>query len=294
VKVRAELIGTRNDFVGGGTCVIAGEEHVEPFRNQKMPLLKSGFGKLREALSGYITEKAPLDLAEKIVDTLAPAEQTIVDIMNIERLPRPLAEVNYNDRRNAALSLIQSIVQPYFDKLDGKASKEDLPWFVMKGGENDPRATLPSDLDVSIKEALEKYEEEPRLRLSDFIDAKFKNVGAILDDEDASAIKDWITTGRTLDQAGIKQALLGTEFLEHLRINLPLKRKNSFDANFYYSFENLSLEGAKQQRIGAGISIPRWKINESTFDAFIEFSSEFPSERNVGAPSIKFKINMTR
>jgi hypothetical protein len=294
VKVRAELIGNRNDFVGGGTCVIAGEEHVEPFRNQKMPLLKSGFGKLREALSGYLTEKAPLDLAEKIVDTLAPAEQTIVDIMNIERLPRPLAEVNYNDRRNAAVSFIQSIVQPYFDKLDGKASKEELPWFVMKGGENDPRATLPSDLDVSIKEALDKYEEEPRLRLSDFIDAKFKNVGAILDDEDASAIKDWITTGRTLDQAGIKQALLGTEFLEHLRINLPLKRKNSFDANFYYSFENLSLEGAKQQRIGAGISIPRWKINESTFDAFIEFSSEFPSERNVGAPSIKFKINMTR
>jgi hypothetical protein len=294
VTVRAELIGNRNNFVGGGPGAIAGGEHAEPFRNQKMPLLKSGFGKLREALSGYLTEKAPLDLAEKIVDTLAPAEQTIVDIMNIERLPRPLAEVNYNDRRNAAVSFIQSIVQPYFDKLDGKASKEELPWFVMKGGENDPRATLPSDLDVSIKEALDKYEEEPRLRLSDFIDAKFKNVGAILDDEDASAIKDWITTGRTLDQAGIKQALLGTEFLEHLRINLPLKRKNSFDANFYYSFENLSLEGAKQQRIGAGISIPRWKINESTFDAFIEFSSEFPSERNVGAPSIKFKINMTR
>jgi hypothetical protein len=294
VKVRAELIGTRNDFVGNGTGPMAEGEHTEPNRNQKMPLLKSGFGKLREAISGYITEKAPLDLAEKIVDTLAPAEQTIVDIMNIERLPRPLAEVNYNDRRNAAVSFIQSIVQPYFDKLDGKASKEELPWFVMKGGENDPRATLPSDLDVSIKEAIEKYEEEPRLRLSDFIDAKFKNVGAILDDEDASAIKDWMTTGRTLDQASIKQALLGTEFLDSLRLNVPLIRNNSFNGNLYYSFENISLEGAKQQRAGAGISIRKWIINDATYDATINFSSGFSNQLKVSDPEIQFNIKMAR
>jgi hypothetical protein len=86
----------------------------------------------------------------------------------------------------------------------------------MKAGNQDPRATLPSDLDLSIKEAIEKYEEEPRLRLSDFIDMQFKDIGAILNDKDASAIKDWMTSGRTLDQAGIKQALLGTEFLEQI------------------------------------------------------------------------------
>jgi hypothetical protein len=187
--------------------------------------------------------------------------------MNIERLPRPLAEVNYNDRRNEAVSFIQSIVQPYFDKLDGKASKEDLPWFVMKGGENDPRATLPSDLDVSIREAIEKYEEEPRLRFSDFIDAKFKNVGAILDDEDASAIKDWITTGRTLDQAGIKQALLGTEFLEHMRIRLPLIRENSINGSIYIGIHNFSLNGANSDpRIGAEVIIDSWNINGKVID----------------------------
>jgi hypothetical protein len=164
----------------------------------------------------------------------------------------------------------------------------------MKGGENDPRATLPSDLDVSIKEAIEKYEEEPRLRLSDFIDAKFKNVGAILDDEDASAIKDWMTTGRTLDQASIKQALLGTEFLDSLRLNVPLIRNNSFNGNLYYSFENISLEGAKQQRAGAGISIRKWIINDATYDATINFSSGFSNQLKVSDPEIQFNIKMAR
>jgi hypothetical protein len=291
VKVRAELIGTRNDFVGNGTGPMATGEHTEPNRNQKMPLLKSGFGKLREAISGYITEKAPLDLAEKIVDTLAPAERTIVDIMNIERLPRPLAEVNYNDRRNEAVSFIQSIVQPYFNKLDGKASKEELPWFVMKGGENDPRATLPSDLDVSIREAIEKYEEEPRLRFSDLIDAKFKNVGAILDDEDASAIKDWITTGRTLDQAGIKQALLGTEFLEHLRLQLPLIRENSINGSIYIGIQNFSLNNANSDtRIGAEVIIDSWNINGRVIDFNFKIENRISRDLELYSPEATFLL----
>ena len=258
-----------------------------------MPLLKSGFGKLREAISGYITEKAPLDLAEKIVDTLAPAEQTIVDIMNIEVLPRPQAEFNYNTRRNAAVSFIQSIVQPYFDKLDGKASKEELPWFVMKGGENDPRATLPSDLDVSIREAIEKYEEEPRLRLSDIIDVKFKNVGAILDDEDASAFKDWMTTGKTLDKADIKQALLGTEFLEHMRLKLPLIRENSINGSIYIGIQNFSLEGPdRDPRIGAEVIINKWQINGHTIDFNLKIENGIFGNDQLIAPEATFQLQI--
>jgi hypothetical protein len=211
--------------------------------------------------------------------------------MNIERLPRPLAEVNYNDRRNEAVSFIQSIVQPYFNKLDGKASKEELPWFVMKGGENDPRATLPSDLDVSIREAIEKYEEEPRLRFSDFIDAKFKNVGAILDDEDASAIKDWITTGRTLDQAGIKQALLGTEFLEHLRLQLPLIRENSINGSIYIGIQNFSLNNANSDtRIGAEVIIDSWNINGRVIDFNFKIENRISRDLELYSPEATFLL----
>jgi hypothetical protein len=294
VKVRAELIGTRNDFVGGGTCVIAEQETTEPIRDEKMPHFKAGIRKFQDWSSGYLTEKAPLSLAEKIVDKMADKEPTILDIMNFESITRGLAEERYDERRNYAISAIKMIVQPYFDNLAKEIKGAPQPWYVMKAGDQDPRATLPSDLDVSIREAIEKYEEEPRFRLSDFIDTEFKDIGAILNDEDARAIKDWMTTGKTLDEAGIKQALLGTEFLDSLRLNVPLIRNDSFNGNLYYSFENISLEGAKQQRVGAGISIRKWKIGDTDFNATIDFSDDLQSPLTEEGQNIKLELEITR
>jgi hypothetical protein len=267
VKVRAELIGTRNDFVGNGTGVIAEQETTETNRDEKMPNLKAGIRKFQDWSSGYLTEKAPLSLAENIVDKMADKEPTILDIMNFESITRGLAEERYDERRNYAISAIKMIVQPYFDKLAKEIKGAPQPWFVMKAGNQDPRATLPSDLDLSIKEAIEKYEEEPRLRLSDFIDMQFKDIGAILNDKDASAIKDWMTSGRTLDQAGIKQALLGTEFLEQMRLQLPLLRKNSITGNLYIGIQNFSLKGSdREPRIGAEVIIDSWNVNGKIID----------------------------
>jgi hypothetical protein len=267
VKVRAELIGTRNDFVGNGTGVIAEQETTETNRDEKMPNLKAGIRKFQDWSSGYLTEKAPLSLAENIVDKMADKEPTILDIMNFESITRGLAEERYDERRNYAISAIKMIVQPYFDNLAKEIKGAPQPWFVMKAGNQDPRATLPSDLDLSIKEAIEKYEEEPRLRLSDFIDMQFKDIGAILNDKDASAIKDWMTSGRTLDQAGIKQALLGTEFLEQMRLQLPLLRKNSITGNLYIGIQNFSLKGSdREPRIGAEVIIDSWNVNGKIID----------------------------
>jgi hypothetical protein len=294
VKVRAELIGNRNNFVGGGTCVIAEGEAAEQTREEKMPRLKEGIKKIQDWSSGYLTEKAPLSLAEKIVDKMADKEPTILDIMNFESVTRGLAEERYDERRNYAISAIKMIVQPYFDNLAKEIKGAPQPWYVMKAGDQDPRATLPSDLDVSIREAIEKYEEEPRFRLSDFIDTEFKDIGAILNDEDARAIKDWMTTGKTLDEAGIKQALLGTEFLDSLRLNVPLIRNDSFNGNLYYSFENISLEGAKQQRVGAGISIRKWKIGDTDFNATIDFSDDLQSPLTEEGQNIKLELEITR
>jgi hypothetical protein len=267
VKVRAELIGTRNDFVGNGTGVIAEQETTETNRDEKMPNLKAGIRKFQDWSSGYLTEKAPLSLAENIVDKMADKEPTILDIMNFESITRGLAEERYDERRNYAISAIKMIVQPYFDNLAKEIKGAPQPWFIMKAGNQDPRATLPSDLDLSIREAIEKYEEEPRFRLSDFIDMQFKDIGAILNDKDASAIKDWMTSGRTLDQAGIKQALLGTEFLEQMRLQLPLLRKNSITGNLYIGIQNFSLKGSdREPRIGAEVIIDSWNVNGKIID----------------------------
>jgi hypothetical protein len=267
VKVRAELIGTRNDFVGNGTGPMAEAEATESIRDEKMPNLKAGIRKFQDWSSGYLTEKAPLSLAENIVDKMADKEPTILDIMNFESITRGLAEERYDERRNYAISAIKMIVQPYFDNLAKEIKGAPQPWYVMKAGDQDPRATLPSDLDLSIKEAIEKYEEGPRLRLSDFIDMQFKDIGAILNDKDASAIKDWMTSGRTLDQAGIKQALLGTEFLEQMRLQLPLLRKNSITGNLYIGIQNFSLKGSdREPRIGAEVIIDSWNVNGKIID----------------------------
>jgi hypothetical protein len=267
VKVRAELIGNRNDFVGGGTCVIAEGEAAEQTREEKMPRLKEGIKKIQGFAADYVSEKAPLSLAENIVEKFAEKEATILDIMDFESVTRGLAEERYDERREHAISAIQLIIQPYFDKLAKEIKGSPQPWYVMKAGEHDPRATLPSDLDVSIRESIEKYEEEPPLRLSNFIDAEFKDIGAILDDEDAKAVRDWMTTGRTLDQAGIKQALLGTEFLERMRLQLPLIRKDSITGHLYIGIDNFSLGNAKSDlRIGTEVIIQKWQIKGHTID----------------------------
>jgi hypothetical protein len=79
--------------------------------------------------------------------------------MDFESVTRGLAEERYDERREHAISAIQLIIQPYFDKLAKEIKGSPQPWYVMKAGEHDPRATLPSDLDVSIRESIEKYEE---------------------------------------------------------------------------------------------------------------------------------------
>jgi hypothetical protein len=292
VKVRAELIGNRNDFVGGGTCVIAEGEAAEQTREEKMPRLKEGIKKIQGFAADYVSEKAPLSLAENIVEKFAEKEATILDIMDFESVTRGLAEERYDERREHAISAIQLIIQPYFDKLAKEIKGSPQPWYVMKAGEHDPRATLPSDLDVSIRESIEKYEEEPPLRLSNFIDAEFKDIGAILDDEDAKAVRDWMTTGRTLDQAGIKKALLGTEFLERMRLQLPLIRKDSITGHLYIGIDNFSLGNAKSDlRIGTEVIIQKWQIKGHTIDLNLKIENGIFGNPGMQQPEVILFFN---
>jgi hypothetical protein len=116
VTVRAELIGNRNNFVGGGPDAIVGGETSESVKNEKIGLWEKIKDKSERKLFNLFTEKAPQNFAKSVLETLAPCEESICTMMGEGNLTSIEANHRYDRLRDHLLPVIKGPLADEFTK----------------------------------------------------------------------------------------------------------------------------------------------------------------------------------
>jgi hypothetical protein len=265
VTVRAELIGNRNNFVGGGPGAIAGGETTERTITERLNLWDKIENKVERKLFDLLTDKSPQNFAESVLERFAPREESICMMIGEGNLTSIEANHRYDRLRDHLLPLIKGPLADEYTRAWQEIVKSDPVIYQSKAGEKDPRAeffpklreTIEGVYDHSISDLGEELVDNIRVELSDF--------GPLLDEALGDSKEEFFRTGNLeeIDLDSIREKLKQQEFLEYLGIKIPLTNEaGNLAGTSEIGVRSLSLDGVK------GISVSSRFELKHDFDHF--------------------------
>jgi len=265
VTVRAELIGNRNNFVGGGPGAIAGGETTERTITERLNLWDKIENKVERKLFDLLTDKSPQNFAESVLERFAPREESICMMIGEGNLTSIEANHRYDRLRDHLLPLIKGPLADEYTRAWQEIVKSDPVIYQSKAGEKDPRAeffpklreTIEGVYDHSISDLGEELVDNIRVELSDF--------GPLLDEALGDSKEEFFRTGNLeeIDLDSLREKLKQQEFLEYLGIKIPLTNEaGNLVGTSEIGVKGLTMNGAK------GVSVSsKFQLNHY-FDHF--------------------------
>jgi hypothetical protein len=265
VTVRAELIGNRNNFVGGGPGAIAGGETTERTITERLNLWDKIENKVERKIFNLLTDKGPQNFAESVLERFAPREESICMMIGEGNLTSIEANHRYDRLRDHLLPLIKGPLADEYTRAWQEIVKSDPVIYQSKAGEKDPRAeffpklreTIEGVYDHSISDLGEELVDNIRVELSDF--------GPLLDEALGDSKEEFFRTGNLeeIDLDSLREKLKQQEFLEYLGIKIPLTNEaGNLAGTSEIGVRSLSLDGVK------GISVSSRFELKHDFDHF--------------------------
>lgn len=224
VKVRAELLGTRNDFVGGGPDVMAGAEAAERTITERLNLWDKIENKVERKLFDLFTEKAPTKFAKSVLERFAPREESICMMIGEGNLTPIEANHRYDRLQDHLLPVIKGPLADEFTQAWNEIIKSDPVIYQSKVGEKDPRAEFFPKLRESIEGVYDHSISDLGEELVDHIRVEFGDFGPLVDGILGDSKDEFFRTGNleAIDLDSLREKLKQQEFLEYLGIKIPL------------------------------------------------------------------------
>jgi hypothetical protein len=257
VKVRAELIGTRNDFVGNGTGVIAENEKTEPTITEKLGFWEKVKDKAERKLFNLFTEKAPQKFAESVLERFAPRDESICMMIGEGNLTSIEANHRYDRLRDHLLPVIKGPLTDEFTKAWQEIVKSDPVIYQSKVGENDPRAEFLPKLRETIEGVYDHSLRELGEEVFDHIEVRFADFGPLADEIFGESKEEFFRTGNIaeLDLSNLSEKIKRQDLLKYFGIRIPLtNEEGNLNGALTVGAENLSMNGARGIAISTQIS----------------------------------------
>jgi hypothetical protein len=268
VTVRAELIGNRNNFVGGGPDAIAGGETSESVKNEKIGLWEKIKDKSERKLFNLFTEKAPQNFAKSVLETLAPREESICMMMGEGNLTSIEANHRYDRLRDHLLPVIKGPLTDEFTKAWQEIIKSDPVIYQSKVGEKDPRAEFLPKLRETIEGVYDHSLRELGDELIDYVHVEFADIGKLTKGRFGESADQFLKSGNIndLDLTSLKSELAEVNLLDYLGLRIPLTSPDGIlRGNMHVGARGLSLKGIEGASFSSGIDF-RFKVDNVQFD----------------------------
>jgi hypothetical protein len=257
VKVRAELIGTRNDFVGGGTCVIAGGETTERTITERLNLWDKIENKVERKIFNLLTDKGPQNFAESVLERFAPREESICMMIGEGNLTSIEANHRYDRLRDHLLPVIKGPLADEYTRAWQEIVKSDPVIYQSKAGEKDPRAEFFPKLRETIEGVYDYSLEDLGDELFDHIEVKFADFGPLVNEILGDSKEEFFRTGNIeeLDLSNLSDKIKRQDLLKYFGIRIPLtNEEGNLNGTLTIGAENLSINGVKGLAISTQIS----------------------------------------
>jgi hypothetical protein len=268
VKVRAELIGTRNNFVGNGTGVIAENEKTEPTITEKLGFWEKVKDKAERKLFNLFTEKAPQKFAESVLERFAPRDESICMMIGEGNLTPIEANHRYDRLRDHLLPVIKGPLTDEFTKAWQEIVKSDPVIYQSKVGENDPRAEFLPKLRETIEGVYDHSLRELGDELIDYVDVEFADIGTLTKGSFGESADQFLKSGNIndLDLASLKSELAEINLLDYLGLRIPLTSPDGIlRGNMNIGARGLSAKGIEGTSFSSGIDF-RFKVDNVLFN----------------------------
>jgi hypothetical protein len=257
VTVRAELIGNRNNFVGGGPGAIAGGETTERTITERLNLWDKIENKVERKIFNLLTDKGPQNFAESVLERFAPREESICMMIGEGNLTSIEANHRYDRLRDHLLPVIKGPLADEYTRAWQEIVKSDPVIYQSKAGEKDPRAEFFPKLRETIEGVYDYSLEDLGDELFDHIEVKFADFGPLVNEILGDSKEEFFRTGNIeeLDLSNLSDKIKRQDLLKYFGIRIPLtNEEGNLNGTLTIGAENLSINGVKGLAISTQIS----------------------------------------